>query len=226
MRWCFKMIRSLLRRRRLRRRRELAIENHRLRATLSGLEKSDDITLETLANALDLKHSKRVTAFTIAIARLMSLPNDEIRTIAQGAFLHDIGKMAVPDRILLKPGKLTPEEVSVIREQVLYGYKLLKSIPFLQEAAEIVYSHHERYDGSGYPRGLKGDEIPLGARIVTVANTLDSLTSDLSVRAAQTFDAARREIEVGSGRQFDPRIVKLFLEMPDTLWKDLRHALL
>ena len=181
-----------------------------------------------MGDALDLKtaetegHSRRVTAYTIAIARKMGLSKEEISVIARGAFLHDIGKMAIPDDILLKPGKLTDDEMAIMREHCYRGYKIISRIPFLTESAEIVYSHHEHYDGLGYPRGLRGDEIPLGARLVAVANTLDAIISDRPYRPAQTVEAARREIELWSGRQFDPRIVKLFLEMPDNLWGDLR----
>ncbi len=152
----------------------------------------------------------------------MGLQKEEINVIARGAFLHDIGKMAIPDNILLKPGKLTEEETAIMREHAYSGYKMLSKIPFLGEAAEIVYSHQERYDGLGYPRGLKGDEIPLGARIFAIADTLDAITSDRVYRPAQSFQAARKEIEAWSGRQFDPAIVKVFLEMPDKIWEDLR----
>jgi len=163
-----------------------------------------------------------VTAFTIAIARKMGLQKDEISIIARGAFLHDIGKMAIPDSILRKPGKLNPEEVSIMKEHAWFGYKILKNIPFLQEAAEIVYSHQERYDGTGYPRRLKGEDIPLGARIFSIADTLDAMTSDRPYRPKQTFQAARKEIEAWAGRQFDPKIVEIFLNMPDHIWEDLR----
>jgi len=198
------------------------------KAALSELERSYDITLEALGDALDLKdaetegHSRRVTAFTIAIAQRMGLPKDNIRVIARGAFLHDIGKMAIPDKILTKPDKLTPDEVAVMKEHAWYGYKIVKNIPFLSEAAEIVYSHQERFDGTGYPRRLKGEEIPLGARIFSVADTFDAITSDRVYRPKQTTDAARKEIQLWSGRQFDPHIVEVFLSMPDNIWEDLR----
>ena len=142
-----------------------------VRQALASLERSYDITLEALGNALDLKdaetegHSKRVTAFTIAIARAMGISGDQIRVIARGAFLHDIGKMAIPDAILRKPGALDPEEVAIMREHCYRGYQILRRIPFLTEASEIVYAHQEKFDGTGYPRGLKGEQIPLGARI-------------------------------------------------------------
>jgi putative nucleotidyltransferase with HDIG domain len=201
---------------------------NQLQSTMSNLERSYDITLEALGNALDLKdaetegHSKRVTAFTIAIARAMGLPREQIATIARGAFLHDIGKMGIPDAILRKPGKLTPEEIAVMQEHCYNGYQIVKRIPFLAEACEIIYSHQERWDGTGYPRRLKGKEIPLGARIFSIADTLDAIMSDRPYRPKQTFQAARLEIEKWSGRQFDPDIVKVFLEMPESLWEDLR----
>ena len=207
----------------------VAARTQQWKSALSSLEKSYDITLEVLGDALDLKdaetehHSRRVTAFTIAIARKMGLPKEEINVIARGAFLHDIGKMAIPDYILHKPGKLTEEEMAIMREHCYLGYKIICRIPFLAEAAEIVYAHQERYDGLGYPRGLKGDEIPLGARIFAVADTLDAMRSDRDYRKAQSMEAVREEVSLWSGRQFDPKIVKVFLEMPDNIWEDLRN---
>ena len=202
-----------------------------LRQAVSTLERSYDITLEALGNALDLKdaetegHSKRVTAFTIAIARAMGLSADQIRVIARGAFLHDIGKMAIPDAILRKPGALDEDEIAIMREHCYRGYQILRRIPFLTEAAEIVYAHQEKYDGTGYPRGLKGEQIPLGARIFSVADTLDAMTSNRPYRAAQPLSAAREEIQRWSGRQFDPSVVRTFLEMPENIWDDLRKGI-
>jgi putative nucleotidyltransferase with HDIG domain len=206
----------------------VAARTQQWKTALSDLEKSYDMTLEALGDALDAKdaetqeHTRRVTAYTIAIARKMGLQKDEISVIARGAFLHDIGKMAIPDEILKKPGKLTDEEMAEMKEHCYLGYKIVSRIPFLAKAAEIVYSHQEHYDGKGYPRGLKGDEIPLGARIFSIADTLDAMTMDRRYRPAQSFEAARKEIECWSGRQFDPQIVKVFLEMPNTIWEDLR----
>jgi putative nucleotidyltransferase with HDIG domain len=206
----------------------VAARTQQWKTALADLQKSYDITLEALGDALDLKdaetefHSRRVTAYTIAIARKMGLTKEEIKTIAYGAFLHDFGKMAIPDEILRKPGKLTDEQTAVMREHCYLGYKIISRIPFLAEASEIVYAHQERYDGTGYPRGLKGEEIPLGARIFAVADTLDAMRSDRVYRKAQSMEAVRKEIEAWSGRQFDPRIVKVFLEMPDNIWEDLR----
>ena len=198
---------------------------------MQNLERSYDITLEALGDALDLKdretegHSRRVTLFTIAIAQALGLPREQITIIARGAFLHDIGKMAIPDNILNKPGKLEPHEMEIMKEHAYHGYQIVKKIPFLAEVAEIVYSHQEWFNGEGYPRRLKGNEIPLGARIFSVADTFDAITSDRIYRPAQSFQAAREEIARWAGRQFDPEIVKVFLEMPDKIWEDLRREI-
>jgi putative nucleotidyltransferase with HDIG domain len=199
-----------------------------LRQAMEDLEHSYDITLEALGDALDLKdsetegHSKRVTAYTIALARAMGISPAEIKMIARGAFLHDIGKMAIPDEILRKPARLTLEEQEIMREHCTRGYHILRKIPFLAEAADIVYSHQEHFDGSGYPNHLKGGEIPLGARIFALADTLDAITSDRPYRKASNFDAARQEILRCSGTQFDPSVVEVFLKIPNELWQELR----
>lgn len=209
----------------------VAARTEQLRLAVADLERSYDVTLEALGDALDLKdaetegHSKRVTAFTIAIARAMGVSKEEISVIARGAFLHDIGKMAIPDAILRKPGALTPDEVAIMREHCYRGYQMLRKIPFLAEAAEIVYSHQERFDGTGYPRGLKAEEIPLGARIFSIADTLDAITSDRPYRPARSVTVAREEIETWAGRQFDPRVVQTFLSMPENIWMDLRRQI-
>jgi putative nucleotidyltransferase with HDIG domain len=142
--------------------------------------------------------------------------------IARGAFLHDIGKMAIPDEILRKPGKLTPEEQEIMHEHCPRGYHMLRKIPFLAEAAEIVFTHQEHFDGNGYPNGLRGNQIPIGARIFAVADTLDAITSDRPYRRARSFDVAREEILRCSGTQFDPAVVEVFLKMPSELWQELR----
>jgi len=202
-----------------------------LRQAMNDLERSYDITLEALGDALDLKdaetegHSKRVTAYTIALARRMGVSAQQMRVVARGAFLHDIGKMAIPDAILLKPGRLSPEEQAIMREHCARGYQILRKIPFLREAAEIVFSHQEHFDGSGYPRGLRGEQIPLGARIFAVADTLDAITSDRPYRKANTFEAARKEIRRCAGTQFDPAVVEVFLRIPDQIWRDLQSEI-
>ncbi len=202
-----------------------------LRHAMADLEHSYDITLEALGDALDLKdsetegHSKRVTAYTIALARAIGIPPGEIRMIARGAFLHDIGKMAIPDDILRKPGSLSSNEQNLMREHCTRGYNMLRKIPFLAEAADIVYTHQEHFDGSGYPNGLKGDEIPIGARIFAVADALDAITSDRPYRKALSFDAAREEILRCSGTQFDPAVVEVFIKIPNELWQELRSEI-
>ncbi|MGA1981599.1 MAG: HD domain-containing phosphohydrolase [Acidobacteriaceae bacterium] len=201
----------------------------RLRATMHDLERSYDFTLEVMGDALDLRdaetegHSRRVTAYTIALARKIGLNAEQLRVIARGAFLHDVGKIATPDRILLKPGKLDPEETEIMRQHCALGYQMVRKIPFLREASEIIYTHQETFDGSGYPRGLRGEAIPLGARIFAIADTLDAMTSDRPYRKALSFGQARAEIVRCSGTQFDPGIVQVFLTMPETLWSSLRR---
>ena len=210
---------------------EVQARTELLRRAMDDLENSYDITLEALGDALDLKdaetegHSKRVTAFTIALARAMGVSADQIKVIARGAFLHDIGKMAIPDNILCKPGKLTLAEQETMREYCARGYNIVRKIPFLNEAAEIVRSHQEHYDGTGYPRQLRGNEIPLGSRIFALADTLDAITSDRPYRKAQTFEAAREEILRCSGTQFDPHVVEVFLMIPSELWQELRSEI-
>ncbi|MFZ0338107.1 MAG: HD domain-containing phosphohydrolase [Terracidiphilus sp.] len=202
-----------------------------LRHAMEDLEHSYDVTLEALGDALDLKdsetegHSKRVTAYAIALARAMGIPPEEIKVIARGAFLHDVGKMAIPDEILRKPGKLSEQERELMREHCARGYQMLRKIPFLAGAAEIVFCHQEHFDGSGYPNGLRGREIPVGARIFAVADTLDAITSDRPYRQASDFDSAREEILRCSGTQFDPAVVEVFLKIPNELWQELRSEI-
>jgi putative nucleotidyltransferase with HDIG domain len=207
----------------------ISARTSRLRATMQDLERSYDFTLEAMGDALDLRdaetegHSRRVTAYTIALAREIGLDAENLRTIARGAFLHDIGKIATPDRILLKPGKLDAGEIAIMRQHCALGYQLVRKIPFLRDASEIVYAHQETFDGTGYPRGLRGEEIPLGARIFAIADTLDAMTSDRPYRKGLSFAEALAEILRCSGSQFDPSIVKVFLSMPEGLWSDLRR---
>ena len=200
-----------------------------LSQALEELERSYDYTLEALGGALDLKdaetegHSQRVTALTISIAKAMDLDPTLLPHIARGAFLHDIGKMGVPDQILRKPGPLTPAEREVMRRHCEIGYAVLERIPFLRQASEIVLSHQEHYDGTGYPRGLRGEQIPLGARIFAVADAFDAMTSDRPYRRALTLATAKEEISRNAGTQFDPKVVEVFLSLPDTLWQQVRE---
>lgn len=202
-----------------------AVENARLFRDLSA---SYDHTLDALAAALDARdketegHSRRVVAYTLAIARRMNLAEKNLDTIRRGALLHDIGKIGVPDAILLKPGPLTDEEYAVIRCHPEWGERILSGIPFLESAVEIVCAHQERWDGRGYPRRLQGEAIPLGARIFAVADTFDAITSDRPYRAAHSHAVARAEIEAGSGSQFDPHVVGVFLQIPESELAQLR----
>jgi len=203
----------------------------RLTIALAQLEQSYDDTLEALGSALDLKdaetegHCQRVTAFTISIAKAMPVPNTYLPILARAAFLHDIGKMGIPDKVLLKPGPLTDDEKVIMRRHCQIGYDMLIRIPFLRDAAEIVLAHQEFFDGTGYPRGLKNEEIPLGARIFAIADSMDAMLSDRPYRKALPMSYAREEIQRCSGTQFDPRVVEVFLSIPETHWKELRETL-
>ena len=198
---------------------------------LRVLERSYDVTLEALAGTLDWKaahtegHQHRVAAFSIALSRAMRLPSDQIKTIARGAFLHDIGKIAIPDAILRKPGALSKNELALMREYCRCGYQMLKEVPFLKDVAEIVHAHREHHDGTGYPRGLRGAEIPLGARLIGMASALESITSQRPYRPAESIHIARQRIESSAGGQFDPEVVRTFLSMPEDVWSDLRRQI-
>jgi len=195
-----------------------------LQAALQKIECSYEDTLQALGAAIDLRdsetagHSQRVCRYSLEIARALGLSGDHLRTIARGANLHDIGKLGIPDGILLKPGPLSPDEWKVMQQHVRIGYELVKGIPFLADTAEIIHTHHERHDGHGYPRGLKGAEIPLGARIFAVADTLDAITSDRPYRRASPFESARETIRRLSGQQFDPEVARVFLSIPEATW--------
>jgi putative nucleotidyltransferase with HDIG domain len=199
-----------------------------LEVALGELESNYQMTLEALVGALDARehetfsHSLRVRAYTRFLARRAGYPPALLPSLEQGALLHDIGKIAVADAILLKPAKLTPEEWVEMRKHPNAGDEMLKRVPFLRPASSIVRHHHERFDGTGYPDGLKGAEIPLGARLFTIADTLDAMTSDRTYRKGPGLEAARTEIQHHSGKQFDPHIVELFLKVPSATWMQLR----
>jgi len=219
------------------RRLEQQVENYRLhleemvaertgqlRAALQQIEGSYEATLQALGAAIDLRdnetagHSQRVCRYSLEIARAMGWSDKQLGTLARGAYLHDIGKLGIPDGILLKPGPLTAEERKLMQQHVQIGFDLVKDIPFLFDAAEIVLTHHERYDGLGYPRGLKGEAILLSARIFAVADTLDAITSDRPYRRASSFEGARATIGQLSGSQFDPTAASVFLSIPEETW--------
>jgi response regulator RpfG family c-di-GMP phosphodiesterase len=199
-----------------------------LEVTMNQVEQSYTATLEALGSAIDLRdgatagHSRRVLWYSIKLARILGGLEDQLKNIAMGAWLHDIGKLAIPDRILLKPGALNDQERTVMQRHVVIGYDLIKGIPFLSKASELILAHHERWDGSGYPRGLRGEEISLSARIFGVADTLDAITSDRPYRAALPFSAARDVIERESGRLFDSSVAGAFLSVPEEGWHCMR----
>ena len=207
----------------------IAERTQQLRAAMAELEHSYAATLEALGSAIDLRdgptagHSRRVFWYSLKIAEALGGLENELRNLAMGAWLHDIGKLAIPDGILLKPGALTAQEREVMQHHVQIGYDLVKGIPFLADAAEIILAHHERCDGSGYPLGLKGSEIPMGARIFAVADSFDAMTSDRPYRSAMPFAAARQEIERGTGRLFDPQAVRAFLSISPSRWEALHE---
>ncbi len=176
-------------------------------------------TLNGWATALELRdketegHSQRVTTLTLQLARKMGIPKEEFKSIRWGALLHDIGKMGIPDAILLKPGKLTPEEFGRIKEHPLIAEKLLNDIPYLASAMPIPKYHHEKWDGSGYPYGLKGEEIPLPARIFTIIDVWDALLNERPYKKAWTKEKSIGYLKESAGSHFDPRVVDAFLEI-------------
>ncbi len=189
----------------------------RVRARTQELAEAYDTTLEGWARALELRdketegHSRRVTETTLKIARAINVSEEDLKHIRRGAILHDIGKMSVPDEILHKPGKLTKEERDIIKGHPDTAYKLLSPIPFLEKALDIPYSHHEKWDGTGYPRGLKENDIPLAARIFAVADVWDALGSNRPYNQAWTRSKMISYFIEESGRHFDPTIVNVFL---------------
>lgn len=189
----------------------------RQRSLLKELANANEETLLGLVSALDLRerntrlHSQRVREYTELLAKRHGVDEKMRREIGFGALLHDVGKIAVPDRILLKPDRLTDDEWQEMRKHPEAGYRIVQRISFLKEAAEIVYAHHERYDGTGYPRGLKGDAIPLGARLFMVADMYDALTSQRPYRSPITHEQSVVEIMNQNGTHFDPAVVAAFL---------------
>jgi HD-GYP domain-containing protein (c-di-GMP phosphodiesterase class II) len=183
------------------------------------LLKAYDETIEGWGNALSLKeeeteeHSQRVTDMTLRIAEKMGIKGEELVSIKRGALLHDIGKIGIPDVILLKPGKLTDEEWEIVKKHPDYAFMMLSPISYLSKAVEIPYCHHERWDGKGYPRGLKGKQIPLSARIFAVVDVWDALSYDRPYRKAWPKDKVIEYIKKESGKQFDPEVVLCFLEV-------------
>src|SRR6185436_91366 len=200
-----------------------------LASTVRHLEETYRVTLEALGSAIDTRdvgthaHSRRVRGYSLAIARAHGVPESQMPDIEHGVMLHDIGKIGIPDAILLKPGPLTPEEWRVMRSHPEIGKRLIESIPFLLGAVPIVYSHHEKWDGTGYPRGLQAEEIPVGARIFSVVDAFDAMTFDRPYSRAISFDAAKAELKRCAGSHFDPSVVEAFLQVPEPLLEDIRR---
>ncbi len=204
--------------------RELNIDlEKRVRSRTQELAEAYDVTLEGWAKALELRdketegHSRRVTETTVTVARTMGIEEEELDQIRRGAILHDIGKMGVPDHILRKEGALTEDERQIIMKHPATAYELLRQIPFLEKALDIPYSHHERWDGSGYPRGLKERAIPLPARIFAIVDVWDALSSDRPYRKAwkraEVIQYLIQYLINESGKHFDPRVVNIFLAL-------------
>jgi putative nucleotidyltransferase with HDIG domain len=191
-----------------------------LEDALALRERTYDATLTALTSALDFRdnetggHSDRVVAYMELLLEQMNISGAELATLRRGALLHDVGKIGVPDNVLRKATALSESEWAVMKRHPEFGARIIAGIPFLQEVARIVRHHHERWDGMGYPDGLKGDRIPLGARIFTVGDSFDAMTSDRPYRRALLINAAREEIRRCSATQFDPAVVTAFLSIP------------
>jgi response regulator RpfG family c-di-GMP phosphodiesterase len=200
-----------------------------LARALTELKETYRTTLEALGSALDTRdvgteaHSRRVVGYALVTARALGVPDKELQDIEHGVLLHDIGKIGIPDAILLKPGPLTSEEWRVMRTHPELGKRLVERVPFLRGALPIVYHHHERWDGTGYPLGLRGEEIPRGARIFAVADAFDAMTFDRPYSKAISFAAAKKELRRCAGTQFDTAVVEAFLSIPEEILEDVRR---
>jgi putative two-component system response regulator len=202
---------------RLNRYRKLREEHIRLEQAYDELQQTHEATLNGWVRALDLRdketegHSERVVELAIRLARAAGIDGDDLVHMRRGALLHDIGKLGVPDAILLKPGSLTYEEWIIMHRHPVYAYEWLSPIPYLRMTVDIPYCHHEKWDGTGYPRGLQGENIPLAARLFALVDVWDALRSDRPYREAWTKEKTLEHIQNGSGKHFDPAAVKLFL---------------
>jgi len=198
---------------------ESRLVTHELHHTTSELRQVYDATLDALSAALDLRdrqakgHSRRVTEMALATAGTMGVSDSKLVHIRRGALLHDIGNLLVPEDILHKQGELTVEEWVTVHMHPFYAYEMMSSIPFLVPALDIPYCHHEKWDGTGYPRGLKGEEIPTAARIFAVVDVWDALTSDRPYRKAWSRQEALEHIREQGGKHFDPKVVQAFLKL-------------
>jgi putative two-component system response regulator len=208
---------------RLNRFRRIAEQRQELEVLHEELLISYEKTIEGWSNALDLRdketegHTLRVTERTLKLARLSGMNDDQLKHVWRGALLHDVGKLGIPDAILLKSDKLTDEEWEVMRRHPVYAHTWLSMIPFLQPALDIPYCHHETWDGTGYPRGIKGVEIPLAARIFSIIDVWDAITSDRPYRKPMPYQEACQYILSQSGKYFDPTVVEIFHKHIDEL---------
>lgn len=191
-------------------------------ASIESALKSLDAALHT-RDACTHSHCKRVIHYSLALGRLMGLSSQELQTLERGVFLHDIGKIHMPDSILMKPGQLSDSERAVMQQHSSIGYEIVRFYPLLADAAEIVLTHHERYDGTGYPFGMAGEDIPLSARICTIADTLDAITSHRPYRTPMSFPDAWTYICSESGTHFDPNIIDLFSAIPPEEWQGIQQ---
>jgi len=200
-----------------------------LDGAVRSLESAYRMTLNALVAALETRdlethgHSERVVSFSLRLGRELGLGEEETRSLEFGSLLHDIGKIGVPDAILRKPARLTEEEWQEMRLHPVHGRQILSGIEFLEGAARVVAQHHERWDGSGYPLGLRGEEIDMNARIFAVADAFDAITSDRVYRSGRGYEAALAEMEKCAGIQFDPRVVEAFRRIPPAEWERLRR---
>ncbi len=196
---------------------------------LNSLEGAYRSTLKALTAALETRdsethgHSERVVSYSLRLGRECGLNSEQMKSLEFGSLLHDIGKIGVPDSILRKPAKLTEEEWERMREHPLHGQQILRGIEFLQGAARVVAQHHEKWDGSGYPLGLSREDIDVCARIFSVADAFDAITSDRVYRRGKSYEAAAQELDDWAGRQFDPKVVEAFHRVPKEDWEELHR---
>jgi putative nucleotidyltransferase with HDIG domain len=194
---------------------------------LNSLEEAYRSTLKALTAALETRdlethgHSERVVSYSMRLGREYGLDSQRLKSLEFGSLLHDIGKIGVPDLILRKPAKLTSEEWVLMREHPVHGQQILRGIKFLEGAARVVAQHHEKWDGSGYPLGLSGDDIDICARIFSVADAFDAITSDRVYRKGKPYQAAAQELDEWAGKQFDPKVVEAFHRVPPEDWQEL-----
>jgi putative two-component system response regulator len=204
---------------------KVAEQTEVIRSAMGEINLAYEHTLAALIRALDARekevgsHSERVMAYACLLAKAAGIDEEGCTVLAKGALLHDIGKIGVSDNILLKPAKLDEAEWEIMRQHPAVGYEILSGIGYFSGAAELVLSHHECYDGGGYPNRLRGEEIPVSARIFALVDTLDAMTSDRPYRKALSFQAVRDEVMRCSGQQFDPKLVEVFLSIPKVSWE-------